>query len=770
MPSDSSSSKGGAAAKSPFFRPSTATSNNGTGPKFFNTPGGTTRRKKKTAAANGGANDNNSNKDNEHKSTVLGCSANLVNAIVGSGIVGLPFAVQEAGFVPGILLVLFAALLTEKSLRLLIETAKHSNVPSYETVAEAAYGKFGFYFVASNMFVMSYGAMLSYLMLVKDCFSSVLGIPEEDVLARRAVLVVISSLVILPLSCQRDMADLAKTSKMNVCFDFLMVLLVVYLAFNKESYESENDYENEYEYDYENDHVLGLDPDHFAAATTITSTINPLWKVRWDTIFIGLGVLSFAFVCQHSAFIIAGSLENPTKERWSSVTKLGVGFAACLALLMGVSGYLGFGSIDGSSEGVAGNVLNSLPQDSAAGKFAKGLLGTTMLFVYPMESFVARHACVVLLFEGRKAHEGDDASVLNRRDRRITLTVVLYLSAVIPAAVFEKLGDILAVTGAIGGSNLSYIGPGIVYLGIHGGRFLELSKQYFGPEMFDDDDDDNNNNKNHNHEAAIGGREESIPLVYRAKGAGDDEEDKPPNGCGFLDFLLSLPKTWLWYLLGMPLWTALASIGKGSLTTYVTEMALKSPHPIRIGNVRFARARVSGGRDYTRVVMLRSPGGSPMKPQKQQPGGSGVSSSFAEGNGDDADQHFGPLRTKLLRADSLPRLSNKNYRMQTTRDGTFIALPATAFSQQPKERAKTILNNGTNDSNSNNNNATNYQSINQKIGAMAVAAAATAEEGEDIAIEDDPQGDPPEVLDFVIAISYVVFGVIAMIVGLVSIF
>lgn len=429
--------------KSPFFRPSdsSTSSNNGKGGRFFRTPGGTTRRKKKPAnaseAADNGSNCNNDNDKIEHKSTVVGCASNLVNAIVGSGIVGLPYAIQESGFVPGVVLVVFCALLTEISLRLLIETAKHSNVPSYETVAEAAYGRFGFYFVAINMFIMAYGAMLSYLMIVKDTFSSILGIDDDDLATKRAVLVTISSLVILPLSCQRDVADLAKTSKMNVCFDLIIVLLVVYLAFRRGDYD---------DYDYDEDYdSYGID-----AASPID-----LWKIKWDTLFVGLGVLSFAFVCQHSSFIIAGSLEKPTKERWSTVTKLGLCFAASLALLMGISGYLGF---SGPGRSVEGNILNSLPQNSKLTKLAEALLGTTMLFVYPMESFVARHVCVVLLFEGRKAHEGDDASVLNRRDRRITLTVALYLSAVIPAAMFERLGDVLAVTGSVGGSCLSYIG------------------------------------------------------------------------------------------------------------------------------------------------------------------------------------------------------------------------------------------------------------------------------------------------------------------------
>jgi Transmembrane amino acid transporter protein len=115
--------------KSPFFRPSDK-------PDFTQTPGGTRRPRSREP------------NQVEHKSTIIGCSANLINAIVGSGIVGLPFAVKEAGFCAGIMLVILCGFLTEKSLRLLVETAKHAHVPSYETVSEAAFGRFGFLFVA----------------------------------------------------------------------------------------------------------------------------------------------------------------------------------------------------------------------------------------------------------------------------------------------------------------------------------------------------------------------------------------------------------------------------------------------------------------------------------------------------------------------------------------------------------------------------------------------------------------------------------------------
>lgn len=145
---------------------------------------------------------------------------------------------------------------------------------------------------------------------------------------------------------------MAKTSRINVAVDLLMVLLVLYLAPIRESWAT---------FDW-------------------TQSI-----IRMDTIFVGLGVLSFAFVCQHSAFIIAGSLDNPTKSRWASVTQMALIFCAFLAMACGVGGYIGF------QEKTEGNILNSLDDNSVLANCARGLLGSTMLFVYPMVCMECRH-------------------------------------------------------------------------------------------------------------------------------------------------------------------------------------------------------------------------------------------------------------------------------------------------------------------------------------------------------------------------------------------
>jgi solute carrier family 38 (sodium-coupled neutral amino acid transporter), member 11 len=145
----------------------------------------------------------------ETKSSIVGCTANLMNAIVGAGIVGIPYAIQQAGFCAGIVLIVLVAALTDTSLRWLINTAKHVHVGSYETLAEAAFGINGFRFVAANMFVMAYGAMLTYLMIVKDSYATLLlgtSHDESVVLQKRAVLFAVSLFIMVPLSSQRDMA------------------------------------------------------------------------------------------------------------------------------------------------------------------------------------------------------------------------------------------------------------------------------------------------------------------------------------------------------------------------------------------------------------------------------------------------------------------------------------------------------------------------------------------------------------------------------------
>eukprot|EP00578_Thalassiosira_sp_NH16_P032247 CAMPEP_0181080310 /NCGR_PEP_ID=MMETSP1071-20121207/2498_1 /TAXON_ID=35127 /ORGANISM="Thalassiosira sp., Strain NH16" /LENGTH=646 /DNA_ID=CAMNT_0023161777 /DNA_START=227 /DNA_END=2167 /DNA_ORIENTATION=+ len=516
------SSTSGPPPKSPFFAPST--------PRKLvpiSTPGGTSRLVKVTppnAAVR------------EHKSTVWGATSNLVNAIVGAGIVGIPFAFKETGLVAGIFLVILCAILTEKSLRVLIDTAKHVNVPSYEMLFESTYGSFGFYFISVNMLIMAYGGCLSYLMIIKDTLPVLLGTERGDVGMERAVLTVSTMAIILPISMQRDMADLAKTSKISVIFQCTMVLVVVL----------------------------------FAPVSSSVSARGGLFEIASHSIvehrvFVGLGVLSFAYVCQHSAFIVAGSLDRPSGGRWAMATGRALGLCVVLEAAIGVAGYLAF--LDDTEGDILNNFMD-LGGDGMkrAGNVARGLMCTTMFFVYPMDSFVCRHVLVVLFFRGRRAHEGDDASVLARRDRRVAITLIVYFSSLIPALMVDNVGSVLAITGTIGASCLAYIGPGLIYMAVYGDKFLVKVDEVWGPPAEDENQPPQD-------------VESSQLLPSTNKGSESTKSSPSPTKT----IMQGLAKDAAWYLLLMPLWCSIAETGKKKLSDFQEKEALKSPHINRLG-------------------------------------------------------------------------------------------------------------------------------------------------------------------------------------------
>ena len=186
------------APKSPFFHPSTPNKQNNVviQSSIQKSPGGTQTRTIKKI-------NNNKSRDEEHKAGILGTCGNVINSIIGAGIVGIPFAMQQTGLASGIFMTILVTLMTEKSLRLLIETAKYIDVPSYEMLFEACFGRIGFIFLSSSMFIMSYGAMISYLMIVKDTLPVLFGVNSNDETMKCTILILVVILIMFPISSQR---------------------------------------------------------------------------------------------------------------------------------------------------------------------------------------------------------------------------------------------------------------------------------------------------------------------------------------------------------------------------------------------------------------------------------------------------------------------------------------------------------------------------------------------------------------------------------------
>mmetsp|Transcript_26790 Transcript_26790/g.53513 ORF Transcript_26790/g.53513 Transcript_26790/m.53513 type:complete len:686 (+) Transcript_26790:157-2214(+) len=522
------------------------------------------------------------------KSSVFGASSNLVNSIVGAGIIGIPYALRMSGLWAGLFLLLLVGLFTDKSLRILIEQASFhprfrslpAPVLTFEDLASYPFGKFGSGFVLFNMFVMAYGAMVAYLLIIKDTVPTVMGYEHgTHLLERNFILILVSLLVMLPLSMQRDMASLSITSTISVAAD---VVLVVFVA--------------------------AYSPIQDTVATN--GGIGRIMQTDsvHSTLFVGLGILSTAMACQHSAFIVANSLNDKTRRRWKWVTNQSIALAAVLCAILGVCGYLGF------LDDTQGDVLNNFPVGSVEADGARILLALTMVFTYPMESFVARHVLIMLVHNGDMDARGgftpeneskladeelgdddyghgngagddddddDNATAATSRtaastvvegggvfclNRRQTWTISVYLMSLLPSLLVSDIGPVLSLTGAIGGSCISYIGPGLLYLGINGEEFLskisgaiESWRRNKGYATSSSGANVNNNGSDRGSVTA-----DDLPVEGDADAQLPPQNDVSPTARSY-ESIHTGPKP-CWYYLGLfPFWCAIAR--KGAIHT-----------------------------------------------------------------------------------------------------------------------------------------------------------------------------------------------------------
>ena len=191
--------------------------------------------------------------------------------------------------------------------------------------------------------------MVAYLIILGDTLPTIIfNIVGSDSFAsdRAFDIIFVATVIILPLSLLRDMSSLAFVSACSILVDITTVIMVAAAAPSEAAKQ-------------------GIEPD----ADSYTF-VRP-------TLFAGLGAMSFAFVCHHSAFIVYRSMANPTPRRWFRVLLIAIGASYVLCLCFGLVTYLSFlGETDG-------NVLNNFPKKHIVINIARGLLTSSMVkFVY----------------------------------------------------------------------------------------------------------------------------------------------------------------------------------------------------------------------------------------------------------------------------------------------------------------------------------------------------------------------------------------------------
>ncbi|KAG4084630.1 hypothetical protein H8356DRAFT_1436005 [Neocallimastix lanati (nom. inval.)] len=389
---------------------------------------------------------------NTEKSSIFGSTFNFTNSIIGAGVIGMPLAMKEAGLVSGITLLVLLTLLVDWTVGVLIKDSKLSGQKTYQGLMYFCYGKFGFLIISLFQFIFAYGGMCAYSIIVGDTISTVLAqyispsfFAYEFLTSRSVIICLTTFLVILPLSLNRDISKLSKTSFLSLLGIMFITASVIWEGLKVP------------------DELKG-DPN------------QRLTYIHRD-IFQCIGVISFAFVCHHNSLLILGSLKKPSMDRFATVTHLSTGWSFIVSIAIALGGYLVF------TDKTKGNILNNFPQDSHLINISRLLFAINMFLTSPLECFVCREVIINLLNPNSVIGGGKNINSKETKENELfgglehfIVTIALILCSLYIALTIDDLGFVLEITGGFSATMLAYILPTACYCKLTEGSLSSKKK------------------------------------------------------------------------------------------------------------------------------------------------------------------------------------------------------------------------------------------------------------------------------------------------------
>ncbi|KAJ3476745.1 hypothetical protein NLI96_g10948 [Meripilus lineatus] len=356
---------------------------------------------------------------------MLDSVANMANSILGAGIIGLPYAVKQAGFVTGLILLVILCGVTDWTIRLIVVNAKLSGRASYIEIMHHCFGSSGRAAVSFFQFAFAFGGMCAFGIIIGDTiphvfrsiFPKLYTVPVLWLFTNRQFIIALCTICIsYPLSLYRDIHKLSRASGLALIGMLIIVTSVL----------------------IEGPHVT---PELKGDPTKRFTIIGP-------GVFQAIGVISFAFVCHHNSLLIYGSLRTPTLDRFSKVTHISTAISLIACCTLAISAYIVF------TDRTQGNILNNFSPNDTLINVARFCFGLNMFTTLPLELFVCREVIEQFFF----SHEPFSMH------RHVFFTTSILFASMILSLITCDLGVMLEITGGASATALAFIFPAACYL------------------------------------------------------------------------------------------------------------------------------------------------------------------------------------------------------------------------------------------------------------------------------------------------------------------
>ncbi|VAI78382.1 unnamed protein product [Triticum turgidum subsp. durum] len=369
-----------------------------------------------------------------------GAVFNLSTTIVGAGIMALPASIKMLGLIPGLLMIIFVALLTEASIDMLIRCSHQGKITSYGWLMGEAYGQWGRIALQASVVINNIGVMIVYMIIIGDVLSGTSsgGVHHRGILegwfgahlwnSRAIVLLVTTLFVFAPLVSFKRLDSLSYTSALSVALAVVFVVITAGIAIIKVI-----------------NGTVAM-PKLFPEIDDLSS----VWKL-----FTAVPVLVTAYICHYNVHSIDNELEDKTQTKPIVRTSL----VLCSSVYIATSffAYLLFG--DGTLDDVLANFDSNLgiPFSSVFNDVVRVSYAAHVMLVFPIVFFALRLNLDGLLFPTSRHISYDN--------KRFTIITISLLVVIYTAAIFiPSIWDAFQFTGATAAVLIGFIFPAMVIL------------------------------------------------------------------------------------------------------------------------------------------------------------------------------------------------------------------------------------------------------------------------------------------------------------------
>ncbi|XP_029011240.1 sodium-coupled neutral amino acid transporter 3-like isoform X2 [Betta splendens] len=366
---------------------------------------------------------------------------NLSNAIMGSGILGLSYAMSNTGVVLFLLLLTCIACLSCYSIHLLLRSAGVVGIRAYEQLGLTAFGHAGKILAAVVITLHNIGAMSSYLFIVKyelplviQAFLGRTTGSDEWFMNGNYLILLVTVCVILPLALMKHLGYLGYTSGFSLTCMVFFLTAVIYKRFN-----------------------INCPLEAFGNITASTDVPGDTCTVKFFTInqetAYTIPILAFAFVCHPEVLPIYTELRDPTKRRMQNIGNVSILGMFIMYFLTAVFGYLTF--YDNTEAELLHTYSRVNPLDVLILCVRLAVLVAVTLTV-PVVLFPIRRALTQLLFPGKPFHWL----------RHVIIAASLLFAVNLLVIFVPNIRDIFGIIGATTAPSLIFILPGLFYIRI----------------------------------------------------------------------------------------------------------------------------------------------------------------------------------------------------------------------------------------------------------------------------------------------------------------